>query len=69
MKGMWYDKEADVLNIEINDEDYWKSIELPNGVILDMTKEGVITSIEILNASKLLFGDAKKIIEIAEPIS
>jgi len=66
---MWYDKEADVLNIEINDEDYWKSIELPNGVILDMTKEGVITSIEILNASKLLFGDAKKIIEIAEPIS
>lgn len=69
MKEMWYDKEADILNIEINDSDYWKSIELPNGVVLDITKEGVITSIEILNASKLLFGDAKKIISMAESVS
>ncbi len=69
MKEIWYDKEADVLNIELNEEEYWKSIELPNGVILDITKEGNITSIEILNASKLLFGDAKKIIEMAEPAS
>ena len=69
MKETWYDKEADVLNIELNDKDYWKSIELPNGVIVDITKDGTITAIEILNASKLFFGDAKKVIEIAENIS
>ncbi len=69
MKETWYDKEADVLNIELNDEDYWKSIELPNGVVVDITKDGTITAIEILNASKLFFGDAKKVIDIAEDIS
>ena len=69
MKEMWYDKEADVLNLELNEKEYWKSIELPNGVVLDITKDGSITSIEILNASKLLSGDAKKIIEMAESIS
>ena len=30
MKETWYDKEADVLNIEINDKEYQKSIEPPN---------------------------------------
>jgi len=69
MKETWYDKEADVLNIELNDKDYWKSIELPNGVVVDITKDGTITAIEILNASKLFFGDAKKVIDMAENIS
>jgi len=69
MKEIWYDKEADVLNIEIDDKEYWKSIELPNGVVFDIAKDGGITSIEVLNASKLFFGDAKKIIEMAESIS
>lgn len=69
MKETWYDKEADVLNIELNDKDYWKSIELPNGVVVDITREGTITAIEILNASKLFFGDAKKVIDMAENIS
>jgi uncharacterized protein YuzE len=62
---MWYDEEADILNIEINDKEYWKSIELPNGVILDIAKDGSITSIEVLRASKLFFGDAHKVIERA----
>mgnify|MGYP001582764070 FL=1 len=62
---MWYDEEADILNLEINDKEYWKSIELPNGVVLDIAKDGSITSIEILRASKLFFGDAHKVIERA----
>ena len=64
-KEVWYDKEADILNVEINDKEYWKSIELPNGVILDIAKDGSITSIEVLRASKLFFGDAHKVIERA----
>ncbi len=65
-KEIWYDKKADVLNIEVNDREYWKSIELPNGVIVDMAKDGSITSIEILRASKIFFGDARKIIDMTE---
>jgi len=67
-KEIWYDKEADVLNIEVTDKEYWKSIELPNGVVVDMAKDGSITSIEILNASSLFFGDAYKIIENAKSV-
>ena len=69
MKEIQYDKEADVLNIELDDKEYWKSIELPNGVVFDLSKDGEITSIEVLNASKLFFGDAKKIIERVESVS
>ena len=68
-KEIWYDKEADVLNVELNDKEYWKSIELGNGVIIDIAKDGSMTSIEILNASKKLRGDAYKIIESAQSVS
>ena len=52
-KKMWYDKEEDVLGVRIGDEDYWKSIELPNGIIIDVSKKGSIIGIEILRASKV----------------
>jgi len=59
----WYDKEEDILNIEIKSKEYWKSIELPNGIIIDISKDGSIISIEILKASKIFSGDVKKVIE------
>jgi len=65
----WYDKEEDILNIELDDAKYWKSVELPNGVVFDISKNGKITAIEILGASKLLRGDAKKIIEQAKIVA
>ncbi len=65
MKETWYDKEADVLNIEIDDKEYWKSIELPQNIVVDISKDGTITSIEILNASKLFRGDTKRVIDTA----
>ncbi len=68
-KEIWYDEEADVLNIEINDKEYWKSIELPNGIVIDIAKDGSMTSIEILNASKLFYGDTHKVIENAKSVS
>jgi len=68
-KEIWYDKEADVLNVEINDKEYWKSIELLNGIVIDMAKDGSMTSIEILNASKLFYSDAYKVIETAKSVS
>ncbi len=64
----WYDKEEDVLNVEINDDEYWKSIELPNGVVIDIGKSGTITGIEILRASKIFSGDVRRVIETAKKV-
>ncbi len=58
-----YDKEEDILNIQLKDEGYWKSVELPNGVVFDIAKDGSIISIEVLKASKVFSGDIKKVIE------
>ena len=59
----WYDKEEDILNVQLENKEYWKSIELPNGIIIDISKDGSIISIEILKASKIFSGDVKKVIE------
>lgn len=59
----WYDKEEDVFNIELSNGEYWKSIELPNGIVIDIDKSGKINAIEILKASNVFSGDAKKVIE------
>ena len=64
-KKMWYDKQEDVLSIRIGDEDYWKSIEMPSGIIIDVSKNGSIVGIEILKASKVFSGDVRKVIELA----
>ena len=64
-----YDKEEDILNVQLQEKGYWKSVELPNGIVVDITKEGKIMSIEILRASKIFSGDVKKVIEVAKPAS
>ena len=64
-----YDKEEYILNVQLQEKGYLKSVELPNGIIIDITKEGKIMAIEILRASKVFSGDAKRVIETAKPIS
>jgi len=64
----WYDKKEDILNIQIK-EGYWKSIELPNGVVIDVAKDGTISAIEILRASKVFSGDVRKVIETAKTVN
>ena len=65
-KKKWYDKEEDILNLQLKEGEYWKSIELPNGVVFDVSKDGSILGVEILQASKVFSGDVKKVIEMAE---
>ena len=62
----WYDKEEDILNLQLSKKDYWKSIELPNGIIIDVSKDGSIVAIEIMKASKIFLGDVRKVIEVAK---
>ena len=64
----WYDEE-DILNIQLKDEKYWKNIELPNGVIFDIAKNGSIVAVEILKASKIFSGDIKNVIETAKQVA
>ena len=61
-----YDKEEDVLNIKLAAKPYWKSVELPDGVVLDIAEDGTLLSIEIPNASKIFSGDIKKVIDAAK---
>ena len=65
----WYDEEEDILNIQLKDEKYWKSIELPNGVIFDIAKNGTIVAVEVLKASKIFSGDVKNVIETAKQVA
>ncbi|MBW2976811.1 DUF2283 domain-containing protein [Candidatus Woesearchaeota archaeon] len=69
MEETWYDKKEDILNIELAKKEYWKTIELPNGINIDIAKDGSITGIEILRASKVFSGVVKKVIEQAKPLA
>ncbi|MEK6847083.1 MAG: DUF2283 domain-containing protein [Nanoarchaeota archaeon] len=62
----WYDSESDVLGIHLEDKEYWKSIDLPNGIVIDISKEGKIIGMEILRASKIFSGDVKKVLDLAK---
>ena len=62
----WYDEEEDILGIKVKEGDYWKSIELPSGIVIDLDKNGQVIGLEIWQASKIFFGDAKKAIESAK---
>lgn len=62
----WYDEEEDILGIRINDSEYWKSVELPNGIVLDISKNGKVIGMEIFGASRIFLGDIKKVIESAK---
>ena len=42
---------------------------MPNGIVIDIAKDGKVMGIEILRASKVFSGDVKKVIETAKPIS
>lgn len=62
----WYDKEEDILGIRIQDKEYWKSIELPNGIVIDISKDGEIIGMEIHRASRIFLGDIKRVIASAK---
>ena len=61
----WYDEKEDVLNIQLKENGYWKSLELPNGLVVDIAENGSIIALEILGASKVFIGEGKKVLEHA----
>ena len=65
-KQSWHDKEEDILGIQLDTAGYWKSVELPNGIVIDISKGGKIIAIEIANAKKVFSGDARKVITASQ---
>jgi uncharacterized protein YuzE len=64
-KIVWYDKEEDILGIQLGNEKTWKSVELPNGIVLDVSEKGKIIGLEIANAKNLFKGETRKVLEAA----
>lgn len=60
-----YDREADVLYIQLSDAPIIDSDEERKGIVLDYDDEGRIVGIEILNASKTLPQPTKVEYEVA----
>ena len=57
--GIWgvqmmikYFKEIDILNIELHEGEFGYSEEIADGVIFDISQEGEILSIEVLDVAK-----------------
>ena len=65
MVETFYDKDEDILNVQLKESGYWKSVELPNGVVIDISKDGKIVAIEFIRASETFSGDLKMVIEAA----
>jgi len=61
----WYDKEEDILGVRLQEKKYWKSIELANGIVIDLSRDGGVIGIEIPKASAIFLKDTKKVIESA----
>ena len=49
-----YIKDIDILNIELKEGEFQYSQELGEGIILDLSEDGEILGIEIIDASKRL---------------
>ncbi len=64
-KESWYDKDEDIISIQLFEGDYWKSIELPNGIVIDISIDGKIIGLEIFNAKKIFAGETKKVLQMA----
>ncbi len=48
-----FDKQADMLNIQLSEEPSVESSEIEPGLVVDFDKNGTVVNIEIENASKM----------------
>ncbi len=52
MTEVWYDREEDDLGIQLRDKGYWKSVEVSKNVVVDLSHDGEIIGIEILEGKR-----------------
>jgi uncharacterized protein YuzE len=62
MSEIWYDKEEDVLGIQVAEGKYWKSVEVSKNVVIDFSNDGKIIGVEIFQAKRHLKKDAPLVV-------
>ncbi len=60
-----FDKDVDILYIQISEAEVEESVESKNGVIIDYSADGKLVGIEVLNASKNTLDPLKVVYEVA----
>ncbi len=65
MSETWYDEKEDILGIQLKNQDYWKSVEISENVVVDLSNEGEIIGIEIFGAKRSFKKDAPLIVSRA----
>ena len=65
MSETWYDREEDVLGIQLRRKGYWKSVEVSKNVVVDLSEDGEIMGVEILGARRSFKRDAPLIVSKA----
>ena len=68
MEEIYYDKQEDVLDIQFSEKEYWKSLELEQGIVLDLAEDGSLIGIEIPRASELFQGEFQRVIDKAKAV-
>ncbi len=62
MSEIWYDKEENVIGIQLRNKGYWKSVEVSKNVVVGLCHDGEIIGIEILGARRSFKKDRPLII-------
>lgn len=65
MSQIWYDAEEDVLGLQLTNKKYWKSVEVSENVVVDLSHDGEIVGIEIFRAQRSFKKDAPLIVSKA----
>jgi uncharacterized protein YuzE len=58
MSETWYDAEEDILGMHVKGKPSWRSVEVSDQVIVDLSKEGEIVGVEIHGAKQFFKKDA-----------
>ncbi len=69
MNEVWYDREEDVLGIQLKDKNYWKSVEVSKNVVVDLSHDGEIIGIEIFEARRSFKKDTPLVLSRSVPKS
>ncbi len=64
-----YDPKVDIMNIKFQEGKYEISEEVGEGIVIDLTKEGKVISIEILDASKRMPKKSIEDVTVGIPVS
>jgi len=58
-----YDPEHDILSIRVSEGTYWKSVELGDLAVIDISRDGNVIGLEIFKASHFFRDEASKILQ------